>query len=171
MASGDMTSLRGIALQADGRVMYVADREMGILVIDLEGEKVAKLAVPATLNLGGIDGLYLWDNHLAIIQNGIKPQRVMRLQLDPSGTQVTAVRPLAIAQPEFDRPSFGVLKGKDLYYFGSSQWLQSPDQRKPVTVLHTPLDSSADIVAPDMASFFDQQDEQAAKLADKKEKD
>ena len=89
--------MRGITMQPDGRLLYVADREMGILVIDTLEGRAAKLQVPETLNIGGIDGLYLWNNNLVIIQNGISPQRVMRLQLDPSGTQVTSVAPLANA--------------------------------------------------------------------------
>jgi sugar lactone lactonase YvrE len=120
LATREMISMRGIAIQPDGRVMYVADREMGIMVIDIKGQKAGKLAVPDTFNIGGIDGLYLWDNHLIVIQNGIKPQRVMRLQLDSSGTQVTAVRPLAVAQPAFDYPSFGTVQ-PDMQQFMEQQ--------------------------------------------------
>lgn len=158
-ASKDMISMRGIALQPDGRIMYVADRELGILVIDIEKGLAGKLAVPETLNLGGIEGLYLWNNHLVMVQNGIKPQRVMRLQLDSSGTRVEAVRPLAIAQPEFDFPSYGVIKGEDFYYFGNSQWADSKDGLKPVTVLRTPLNSSADLQQPDMQKYLEQRGE------------
>jgi len=156
MASRDMISMRGIAMQPDGRIMYIADREMGILVVDMEAGRAAKLAVPATLNIGGIDGLYLWDNRLIMIQNGISPQRVMRLQLDASGTQVAAVRPLAVAQAQFDYPSFGTIQGEDLYYFANSQWSVNDGQLKAVTVLRTPLDSNADLVAPDMQRMLEQ---------------
>jgi len=150
----DMISMRGIAMQPDGSIMYVADREMGIWVVDIEGGRAGNLAVPDTLNVGGIDGLYLWDNHLIIIQNGIKPQRVMRLQLDSTGTQVTAVRPLAVAQAEFDYPSFGTLKGEDLYYFANSRSANTDAQQKAVTVLRTPVNSSADLAQPDMQEYL-----------------
>jgi len=154
VASRDMVSMRGIAMQPDGRLLYVADRELGILVIDTEAGQSGKLAVPTTLNVGGIDGLYLWNNRLIVIQNGIKPQRVMRLQLDAGGTKVEAVRPLAVAQPEFDFPSYGVIVGEDLYYFGNSQWVNNKAGLKPVTVLRTPLDSSRDLEPPDMQDFL-----------------
>ena len=157
MASRDMVSLRGIAMQSDGRIMYVADREMGIMIIDVEAGRAGKLTVPTTLNIGGIDGLYMWNNRLIVIQNGIKPQRVMRLQLNSTGTKVTDVRPLAVAQPEFDYPSFGTLKGDDLYYFANSQWMGSTGEKNAVTVLRTPLDSSGDLVQPDMRQFMEQQ--------------
>ncbi len=153
-ASRDMISMRGIAIQPDGRLMYVADRELGIKVFDLESRKAGKVALPATLNVGGIDGLYLWDNHLIMIQNGINPERVMRLELDPSGTRVIAVRPLAVAQPEFDTPSFGTLKDKDLYYFANSQVPSGNGLVKAVSVLRTPVDSNEDLAQPDMEDYL-----------------
>ena len=171
LASRDMISMRGIAIQPDGRVMYVADREMGILVVDIEAGRAGKLAIPETLNIGGIDGLYLWNNHLIVIQNGIKPQRVMRLQLDSTGTQVIAVRPLAVAQAEFDYPSFGTVKGEDLYYFANSQSKNKNGQTKLVTVLRTPLDSNADLVQPDMQLFLEQQAKKVENRAREAEKD
>ena len=171
LASRDMISMRGIAIQPDGRVMYVADREMGILVVDIEAGRAGKLAIPESLNIGGIDGLYLWNNHLIVIQNGIKPQRVMRLQLDSTGTQVIAVRPLAVAQAEFDYPSFGTVKGENLYYFANSQSNNKNEQAKLITVLRTPLDSNADLVQPDMLEFLEQQAKKVENRATEAEKD
>lgn len=157
LALREMISQRGIAIQPDGRIMYVADREMGIMVVDLVNGQARLLQVPETLNIGGIDGLYLKDNRLFVIQNGIRPQRVMRLALDSSGTKVEAVRPLAVAQPEFDLPSFGTIEGEDLYFFANSQWLGNTGSQKPVTVLRTRLDSSSDLTQPEMRQFLEQQ--------------
>jgi len=154
VASREMVSQRGIAMQPDGRIMYVADRELGVLIIDVEAGRSGKLGVPDTLNLGGIDGLYLWDNHLVIIQNGIKPQRVMRLQLDATGTKVVAVRPLAVALPDFDFPSYGVVVGDDLVYFASNQWITAKKDIKPVMVLRTALNASGDLQQPDMVKYL-----------------
>ena len=80
----------------------------------------------------------------------------MRLELDEAGTSVTSVRPLAVAQPLFDFPSYGTLLGEDLYYFAHSQWSGSPGKLKPVTVLRTPLNSSADLVRPDLVEYLKQ---------------
>jgi len=167
VASREMVSMRGIAMQSDGRIIYVADRELGILIIDMEARRAGKLKVPDTLNLGGIDGLYLWDNHLVIIQNGIKPQRVMRLQLDASGTQVTEVRPLAVAQPTFDLPSYGVVVGEDLFYFANSQWGNDKNDLKPVTVLRTSLNASQDLEQPDMREYLKKRGEKLETKAKK----
>jgi sugar lactone lactonase YvrE len=175
MASRDMISLRGVAVKPDGSILYVADREKGILVVDLTAKQAMNLVVPGTLNLGGIDGMYLWENNLVIIQNGIKPQRVMRLQLDDSGTQVTAVRPLAVAQPDFDFPSYGFLKGKDLYYFANSHWSDETGPAKAVKVLRTSMDANENLIAPEMLLYLEQQrqreEQQAAQKAEKQEED
>jgi sugar lactone lactonase YvrE len=117
------TSLRGMTLNDDGSLLYVADYALGIFVVDAtSGQQAWQLAVPETLNAGGIDGLYWWNNHLIMIQNAITPQRVVRLQLGEDGLGVTAVAPLAAALEEFDTPTFGVMDGQDLYFFGASHW-------------------------------------------------
>jgi hypothetical protein len=153
----EMISMRGIAMQTDGRIMYVADREMGIMVVDTKAARAKLLSIPETLNLGGIDGLYLKDNRLIVIQNGIKPQRVMRLQLDASGTEVTSVRPLAIAQPEFDYPSYGTIHGEDLYFFANSHWSGKSDSQKPVTVLRTSLNASEELMGAETRRYLEEE--------------
>ena len=83
----------------------------------------------------------------------------MRLALDSTGTKVTAVRPLAVAQADFDYPSFGTLKGKDLYYFANSQSANENAQHKAVTVLRTAVDSNEDLEQPDMQDYIRQRGE------------
>jgi len=162
-----MISLRGLALNADERYMYVAGREMGIGVVEMATGRTGKLMTPDTLNLGGIDGLYMKDNRLIVVQNGIMPQRVISLQLDPSGLKVTEIRPMAVAQPEFDYPNYGTLKGEDFYYFANSQLSGSAKPQKPVTVLRTPLNSAKELIQPDMRLFLEKQ-AQSRKLEEQK---
>lgn len=119
----NFTSLRGLALSDDDELLYVADYELGIFVVDAgEAKQAWKLAVPDSLNEGGIDGLFWWDGNLVAIQNAITPQRVVRLQLGDDGLGVTAVAPIAAAQPEFDMPTFGTMVGQDLYFLAASHW-------------------------------------------------
>ena len=167
MGLKDMISMRGVAMQPDGRLMYIADREMGIAVVDVESGRHGMLAVPATLNLGAIDGLSLKDNNLFVIQNGISPQRVMRLQLDASGTQVADVAPVAVAQPEFDYPTYGTLQGENLYYFANSQLSGSEKQKKSVVVLRSPLTSGKELVQPNMKLFLETQAKAEKQRAEK----
>jgi len=117
------TSLRGMALNEDDSLLYVADYALGIFVIDAGGGQEAwQLAVPENFNAGGIDGLFWWKGHLLAIQNAINPQRVVRLELGEDGLGVTAVAPLAAAREEFDMPTYGTMDGQDLYFLGVSHW-------------------------------------------------
>ncbi len=119
----NFSSLRGLALSQDGSKLYIADYEVGILVVGTDGQQQAwKLHVPETLNEGGIDGLYWWEDHLVAIQNGISPQRVVRLQLGPDGLGVTGVAPVVAGLEAFDTPTFGTMVGDDLVFFAVSHW-------------------------------------------------
>lgn len=119
----DFSSLRGMALSEDDGLLYLSDYEQGIFILATDGSNQGwKLAVPDTLNQGGIDGLYWWENHLIIIQNGVSPQRVLRLQLGPDGLGVTAVAPVLAALETFDTPTFGVMDGSRLVLFSGSHW-------------------------------------------------
>lgn len=157
MGFRDMISMRGVAMRDDGSIMYIADREMGIAMAEIKTGRTGQLVVPDTLNLGGIDGLYFKDNSLIMVQNGIKPQRVMKLLLDPTGTNVTGVVPMAVAQPEFDYPTFGTLKGEKFYFFANSHWAGEGEPFKPVTVLSSPLNSDKELTAPDLRHFLQKQ--------------
>lgn len=117
------TSLRGLALNDDDSLLYIADYELGLFVIDATGGQQAwQLNVPDSFNAGGIDGLFYWENHLVAIQNAITPERVVRLELEGNGLGVANVAPLAAAHEDFDTPTFGAINGQDLYFFGASHW-------------------------------------------------
>lgn len=119
----NFTSLRGLALSDDDKLLYVADYELGILVLSTDdASKAWKLAVPDSLNEGGIDGLLWWDNHLVAIQNGISPERIMRLKLGDDGLGVVSVAPVAGSLPEFDTPTYGAMSGSTLYFLAGSHW-------------------------------------------------
>lgn len=146
----NFTSLRGLALGADDQLLYIADYELGIFVINASGgEQAWKLAVPDNLNEGGIDGLFFWDGHLVGIQNGISPQRVVRLELGPDGLGVIAVAPIAAARPEFDTPTFGVMDGQHLYFLSGSHWQHVDAEGEPrgtlpeVAVLKLDVDAAS----------------------------
>ncbi|MGY6629649.1 MAG: hypothetical protein ACXIUL_01440 [Wenzhouxiangella sp.] len=118
----NFSSLRGLALSEDGSKLYVADYEVGILVIGTDEQQAWKLHVPENLNEGGIDGLYWWDGHLVAIQNGISPQRVLRLQLGPDGLGVINVTPVVAGLEAFDTPTFGTMVDSELVFFAVSHW-------------------------------------------------
>ena len=162
--NADMVGLRDMALSSDSSKLYVADIAKGILVVDLENRSSAMLTGPETLNLGGLSGLAYWQGHLVIVQRDIRPERLMRLELDPAGGNVENVRPLAIALPTFDQPGGGAIMGENIYYFANAGAQSSGKEAAPVIVMRTPLDSGTDIVPPDMRKF---EEETMTKVRDK----
>lgn len=148
LADKELNGFTDMAVSPTGSRIYLADAAHGVLVIDPENEGAAMLGGPDTLNLGGISGLFHTGTDLIIVQSGINPQRLMSLQLDPSGGSVEDVRPMAIALEWFDGPSVGTIRGDSVYYYANA--LADGDD---VTVLRTPLDAGDDIVAPDMLKF------------------
>ena len=148
--SQNFSSLRGLALSGDDRLLYVADNEQGIFIIATgRSQQAWQLAVPPSLNVGGIDGLYWWDQHLIVIQNGVSPQRVMRLQLGADGLGVTAVAPVLAALEIFDTPTFGVMQDDRLHLFSGSHWPHVDQRGRPlgeelptISILTTDVDAA-----------------------------
>ncbi|MEO7326137.1 MAG: hypothetical protein ABIW82_15030 [Dokdonella sp.] len=117
-----LTSLRGLAVSGDGKMLYFADYVLGVFGVDLAAGKGFDLVYdPAKLTLGGIDGLYWYDNTLVLIENGMTPQRVMRLKLGNDGRQVISSMPLDAANPAFSLPTYGTINGDGLYFVANSQ--------------------------------------------------
>lgn len=154
-ASGQLVSLRGLALTPDGRYLYVADHEMGVVVMDLHERTARGLAAPENLNLGGIDGLAWWEGHLVVIQGGNPPQRVMRLKLDASQAAIESVAPLAVAQPGFDHPSYGAVVGEDLVFLADSRPDEGAGEDGAVLLARTSIANAPELQSPDIRKFME----------------
>jgi len=154
-AAGSLVSLRGLALSDDGKMLYVADYEMGVAVIDIEAGQTYMLNTPNTLNLGGIDGLNFWQGQLVVIQSGIRPQRLMSLELDENRLGVSNIAPLAVALDSLDYPSYGTVVGDDLYFFANTHRAGSGDEPGEVTIARTPLDEAPQIIDPEAERLFE----------------
>ncbi len=149
MQNFELTGLRDLTISEDGKLLYLADAALGILVVDLEQGAGGMLAVPGNLNVGGISGLDYANGKLFVMQNGIVPQRLQRLDLDGNGTAVTHFVPLASALEPFDFPSFVRVQGEDAYYFaGSNLQGEHEGKIKPV-IMSTPTEPSADELTPE----------------------
>jgi hypothetical protein len=116
----EFTSLRGIAINANGKILYLSDYETGIYAADLNKSQVYRMDMPKQ-NLGGVDGLYFSANQLFILQNATEPKRVMRLKLEAEGNKISAVTPVEAGKAEITAPTFGVIVGNDLFYIANSQ--------------------------------------------------
>jgi hypothetical protein len=108
------------------------------------------LGGPDNLNLGGIEGIEYAAGKLYIVQGGIQPQRLMRLELESNGSAVESVAPMAIALPGFNRPGIGDILGEAMYYFANPG---ASDGAEGIQVMRTPLESGQAIVPPDLRKF------------------
>ncbi|MDZ4729360.1 MAG: hypothetical protein SH820_05400 [Xanthomonadales bacterium] len=140
MQNFELTGLRDLTLSDDGKRLYLADAALGIMVVDLELNAGGMLAGPETLNLGGISGIDYADGRLYVLQNGIAPQRLQRLDLDENRTAAVNILPLASSLEPFDFPSFARVRGEDVYYFaGSNLQGERADKFMPV-IMSTPTE-------------------------------
>jgi hypothetical protein len=140
MANKQLTRFRDLAISDNGEKLYVADANMGILVVDLEKQVAGMLAGPESLNLGAISGLDYSKGRLYVLQDGIAPQRLQRIDLDPSGTSAANIILLASGLEQYQGPSFGRVHGEDIYYFaGGNLDAVSGGDFKPV-ILSTPVE-------------------------------
>jgi hypothetical protein len=150
VGSRELVSFSDVAVTPDNSRLFVADRVKGIFVVDPVAEQASMLTGPDTLNLGGIEGIEYAAGHLFVVQGGLQPQRLMRLELDASGSKVESVAPMAMALPQFDRPGVGDIHGDALYYFANPGAAESAGG---VQVLRTPLEAGEQIVPPDIRKF------------------
>jgi hypothetical protein len=136
-------SLQGVALDADGAALYVADYPRGLWRVSLGAHTTKLLTAPAGTNLRGIDGLYALPGGLVAVQNGLNPQRVLRLTLAKGGAISSATLLLA-GRPEMTDLSLGQVVNGRFHFIANSGWelygnpAATPAPRS-VIILNTPL--------------------------------
>ena len=144
LETDEFVSLQGVALSADGRKLYVADYANGLWLVELATRTPRLLAAPARSTLFGIDGLYTVPGGLIAVQNGINPQRVIRIDLAADGTPA-AVRVLGAGYPSMSDLALGQVVAGHFDFIGNSGWElhAKPDARpapRDVVILRTPLE-------------------------------
>jgi hypothetical protein len=107
-------SLQGVLLER--RTLLVADYMNGLFTVDLATGNIHQLTAPRNVTLLGIDGVVAVPGGIVAVQNGVEPQRVIRISLTPELDAVTNVSILAAALPNLndlglitlviDRPTF-----------------------------------------------------------------
>lgn len=146
VSSDRLVGFTDLAVTPDNSRLFVADPVVGVFLVDPRGKHAALLAGPDNLNLGGVDGIAYADHQLFVVQGGIAPQRIMRLELDDAGAQVASVSPMAIALEPFNWPRLAAVQGGDLVYLANQGGGDAVDG---AIVMHTPLDAGAALEAPD----------------------
>ncbi len=144
LESDEFVSLQGIAFGPAGRDLYVSDYANGLWRIDLADRSPRLLAAPAHTTLFGIDGLYAVPGGLVAVQNGINPQRVIRVALGADGSP-TAVKVLSAGHAAATDLALGQVVNGHFDFIGNSGWAlfetsQTPPAARTVTILRTPLE-------------------------------
>jgi hypothetical protein len=102
----------------------MADYSTGLFDIDVTTKTVTHLPPLPGATLLGIDGLYSYNDCLIGVQNGVAPQRVVRLRLTKDLKRVEPCEVLEANNPLFDEPTptLGALVNDYFYFIANSQW-------------------------------------------------
>ncbi len=145
---GTFLSPQGLDMAGDGTHLYLSDYSQGVFRVDLGTGTATLMRHPPRQTLLGIDGLYRHGNTLIAVQNGVRPQRVLRLTLSGGGERIEAIEVLESSLPIFDDPTLGVIVGDAFYFIANSHWpqfdadgnLPPPERLTPPTILRVALD-------------------------------
>jgi len=122
--SAEFLSLQGAVVAADAGALFVADHANGLLRVDLGSREVRRIESPENTTLIGIDGLVRAPNgDLIAIQNGLRPNRVLRVALGAGGDIATSVTVLESAHMTMAAPALGcIANGGHLFFVGNAGW-------------------------------------------------
>ena len=144
-------STQGLAFSNDEKTLYVADFSNGVWAVDMAGGTRRQLEAPANTWLGGLDGLSRVPDGFIAVQILVKPERVVRLRLDPQGQRIAAVEVLESNYPDYNGPIQGTVDGNAYLYVANSQLglgngetgTFAADRAKATVILRLPLESVA----------------------------
>ena len=143
LESDDFISLQGVSLTDDGKTLVVSDYANGLWRNDCAGRSKTLLTAPAHTTLFGIDGIYAISGGLVAIQNGITPQRIIRIDLD-SSSKTAALRTLQSGHSGMDDLALGQVIDGRFEFIGNSGWglyenKTNPPAARDVLIFATPL--------------------------------
>jgi hypothetical protein len=123
---GTFLSPQTPALSRDAATLFVPDYGIGIAAVNIASGSVTWLTHPDSLALTGIDGMRLVGRDLVVVQNGLEPNRIMRLTLDPSMRRVVRATAIARGAPARSLTHAAVV-GDWLYFITKSGWERAAD--------------------------------------------
>lgn len=132
---------QGLAFSADEKHLFMADYLKGIFAIEMKTKAVSLVTPTASMTLLGIDGLYGYQGRLVGVQNGVPPNRLVEMLLDPTASRVVRFKVLEANNPLFEEPTLAVLVNDSLFYIANSQWstLDDKGQLASEEKLHDPI--------------------------------
>ena len=140
----EFMNLQGLAFSADGHTLYVSDYANGIWRVDVATKALALLTAPANATFFGLDGIYAVPGGLLAVQNGVKPQRVLRIE--PSAEGASPARVVATGRPDMTDLSLGQVVNGRFHFVGNSGWAlfdpapDTPPPARSVTIYSITID-------------------------------
>lgn len=137
------SSLQGLALE--DRTLLVVDHANGLFIVDLGTGNITALMPPKNTTLLGIDGIVAVPGGMVAIQNGVEPQRVIRVGLEPGMRKVVDVAVLASGLPNLTDLGLVTLVNSRPTFIAGTGWdgFDSTKAKEPrahtVRVFQTPL--------------------------------
>ena len=113
-------SLQGVTLEK--RTLLVADYVNGLFIVELATGNITALTPPKNTTLIGIDGLVTVPGGIVATQNGVEPQRVIRVTFSPSLETITGVSVLAAALPNLTDLTLVTLANQRPTFIAGSGW-------------------------------------------------
>jgi len=114
-------SLQGVTLSSDESRMLVADYALGLFAVDMKTLRATSISPTPLTTFVGIDGLTGHGPFIAT-QNGVNPQRVLKIALDEDWLLATDTTVLAANSPLHDEITLGQIVGDAFVYIANSQW-------------------------------------------------
>lgn len=121
-AGAPFVNPQGLAVSPDERHLLMADYLKGLFLIDLKTKKITGIPYPPETTLLGIDGIYRVKDGIVAVQNGVTPNRIVRLHLDDAWDRIKKFEVLEANNPIFDEPTLGVVANGRFYFNANSQW-------------------------------------------------
>jgi len=130
MTAAQFSSPQGLAFSADEKWLFMADYGSGLFAIDPQTRELRSISPPPRVTVLGIDGLYFYKGDLIGVQNGVNPQRVVRIGLSADKRSVSDFKILCANHPLFDEPTLGVIVDSHFLFVANSQWGKISDDGK-----------------------------------------
>jgi hypothetical protein len=133
VSGGWFGSAQGIVIAPGSRSAVISDYGSGLHVVSLVDGSVSPVATPSDVSLLGIDAMIAKGDAILAVQNGVTPQRILRLAMSPDFRSVLSVTVLAANHPLLDEPSGLLSRGDAILLVARSQWSAFKDDGQPLS--------------------------------------
>lgn len=128
----------GITYSPETHKIFVACSNH-VVVVDAQTKAVSTLAHPDNFLISGGDGMYYYKNSLIAVQNSVKPERVIRIQLDKKQERAVDLTVMERNNPDIEIPTTGAIADGYFYFIANSQMMKINKGKLP------PLDQLGEI--------------------------